>query len=335
MLGVIEPGRAGRRGARTRVCKIGVLATAGTIASGAYPRAVCALLDARRDHRPGRAAPRAARRRRVDRGRGAAPRRAALPRAARARRRRRRRARVHALSAPLRRSSRPRRARCIGPHVRVVDSAHAIGARTCARSSARGAWRERLTGRGGGSICSSPTCRRRSPRLRRGSSAAKRRASSRSISERDRWHAKLPHERVGHHRHATARRGTQRRGNQRIPAVEARPGCCSRDSHAHFLAPFPPVPLSSGRGSLGRGVGVGHRRCVQLGFDRARRDSPDLRRERLRSRGLRAARRRHAGHRHRLLRAARARADEPREPRERDRVGPDRRVRGDQVQDGR
>ncbi|MDF2696453.1 MAG: Glutamate racemase, partial [Labilithrix sp.] len=41
MLGVIEPG-ARAAAAATKVFKVGVLATAGTIASGAYPRAIAA-----------------------------------------------------------------------------------------------------------------------------------------------------------------------------------------------------------------------------------------------------------------------------------------------------
>ena len=99
VLGVIEPGARAAVEA-TRNGKIGVLATAATIASGAYPRAVSAIST--RAETIGQAAPLLvpARRRRVDRRGRPAARGAPIPRAARQGGRRRRRPRLHALPAP-------------------------------------------------------------------------------------------------------------------------------------------------------------------------------------------------------------------------------------------
>ena len=75
VIGVVEPG-ARAAVAATRDGHIGVIGTAGTIRSGAYERAIRALESRRRDHRARLSALRSARRRRLDRSRGDAARRA-------------------------------------------------------------------------------------------------------------------------------------------------------------------------------------------------------------------------------------------------------------------
>ena len=126
VLEVIEPG-ARAAVAATRTGRIGVLATAGTIASGAYPRAVAQLST--RAEVVGQPAPLlvplAEEGWTEGRCRASS---CALHRAAREGRGGRRGARMHALPAAARRSSRTRCARAAGPDVAVVDSARATAA---------------------------------------------------------------------------------------------------------------------------------------------------------------------------------------------------------------
>ena len=125
VIGVVEPG-ARAAVAATRGGHIGVIGTAGTIKSGAYERAIRALDPDVIDHAARLSAVRSARRRRLDRSRGDAPRRA---RVSRADARRRRSTRSCSAARTIRCSSRCC-ATCSARDVRLIDSAEETAAET-------------------------------------------------------------------------------------------------------------------------------------------------------------------------------------------------------------
>ena len=123
VLGVVEPG-ARAAVAATRTGRIGVLRDGGDNRVRGVPTRGRAALDARRGHRAARAAPRAARRGRLDRAARCRDSQSVAIWSPSPERGRRRRPRMHALS-PAARAHRGRGARAHRPDVAVVDSAHA------------------------------------------------------------------------------------------------------------------------------------------------------------------------------------------------------------------